>query len=133
MDSLDGDGLKTWVESMVPRYSIPSRGYVLYNVMWPMYHETKTVIKSLLHGSESIALTTDGWTSLAHQSYISLTAHIIDSEFQLKSFLLSTEHMTVAHTGENLLSHMENLLKEWGIHDKKYFGSLIMPVILRRQ
>lgn len=42
MDSLDGDGLKTWVESMVPRYSIPSRGYVLYNVMWPMYHETNS-------------------------------------------------------------------------------------------
>ena len=69
----------------------------------------------------NIALTTDAWTSISHQSYISLTAHVIDSEFQIKSFLLSTEHMAVAHTGENLLSHMEKLLKEWGIENKRVF------------
>ena len=121
LDSLCGEGLKAWVEAMAPRYSLPSSNYVLYNVMWPMYHETKSYIKSVLLGSESIALTTDGWSSAAHQSYISLTAHIINSEFELKSFLLSTEHMTVSHTGENLLSHLENLLKEWGIVNKKIF------------
>ena len=121
LDSLEGDGLRAWVEAMVPSYSLPSRNYILYNVMWPMYHGTKENVKSILHNSESIALTTDGWSSNAHESYISLTAHIIDSEFKLKSFLLSTEHMTATHTGVNLLSHMNKLLKEWGIENKKLF------------
>ena len=32
LDSLGGEGLKTWVEAMAPRYSLPTHNYVLYNV-----------------------------------------------------------------------------------------------------
>ena len=119
LDSLDGDGIQDWIETMMPCYSLPSRSYLLYDVIWPMYYETKELIKAYLNKNDSISLTTDAWGSMAHHSYISLTAHFIDAEFKLNSFLLSTEKIIESHTGENLLAHMEMLIKEWGIDNKQ--------------
>ena len=64
---------------------------------------------------ESYALTTDGWSSLADDRYISLTCHFIDDSYIFQSLLLQTKHMPGSHTGENLLSELENLIKFWNL------------------
>lgn len=42
-----------------------------------LYDTTKDGIREMLHG-EKLALTTDGWSSLATESYVMVTAHFID-------------------------------------------------------
>ena len=61
------------------RYSLPTCGYMLDNVINPMFQETKEDIKYKL--KTYIGLTTDAWTSMAQSSFITITAHILDEEF----------------------------------------------------
>ena len=80
-----------------------------------MYHSTVLHVKTMLGNAESYALTTDGWSSLADDRYISLTCHFIDDSYIFQSLLLQTKHMPGSHTGENLLSELENLIKFWNL------------------
>merc|ERR1712121_77790 len=102
------------------RYNIPSRAYLDVNVIQPMYEETKVVIKEELSKHNDIAITTDAWTSMTQQSYITVTAHVInEDESELKVFVLSTDEITERHTSENLMEHIGKVLKEYNI-SKEY-------------
>ena len=61
------------------------------------------------------AVTTDGWTSRANESYLSLTVHYIDKEWILQNHLLETRHCPQSHTGENLATELEDMLKAWNL------------------
>ena len=64
-----------------------------------MYEETKLVIKEDLRKYTNIAVTTDAWTSMTQQSYITVTAHVIDeTKCELKFYILSTSEITKRHT-----------------------------------
>lgn len=65
-----------------------------------------------------IALSTDIWTSRKTEGYLTLTAHFISSEWELKSFVLNTIRIRNSHTGENIKSEIETALDKWGIKHK---------------
>ena len=58
-----------------------------------------------------IAFTTDLWSGPDHESYICLTAHWLDSEWNLKRSLLDIYLCTDRHTGENLCDWMKDIWK----------------------
>ena len=102
------------------RYNIPCRAYLDANVIQPMYEETKLVIKEELSKHNNIAITTDAWTSMTQQSYITVTAHVIDEDkSELKVYVLSTAEITERHTSENLMEHIDKVLQEYNI-SKEY-------------
>ena len=98
------------------RYNLPSRYYIQENVMTPMYEETKVYIKNALKKQVNIGLTTDAWTSTTQQSYITVTAHIIDEDCNLKPYVLDTTEITKRHTSENLMDHIKKILTEYEIN-----------------
>ena len=118
LSECEGEGLKYFAETLDPRYSMPGSKYLKNNVMLPMYHETKMIIKAKLQKCDCIALTTDTWSSLAKQNYISLTAHLITDEFELQSYLLETKHLPKSHKSENLIEKIQEMIEEWGIGNK---------------
>ena len=77
-------------EILSGRYNLPTRTYILNNVINPMFQETKEHIKKELKKYKNIGLTTDAWTSMVQQSYITVTAHIIDEDCKLVSYVLDT-------------------------------------------
>lgn len=61
-----------------------------------------------------ISFTTDFWTdSLKQLSYISLTIHFINNEFQIKNYLICCDAMLEKKTGENILLTIENNIKSF--------------------
>ena len=72
------------------RYNLPTRTYNLDNFINPMFQKTKDHIKKELKKHKHIGLTTDAWTSMVQQSYITVTAHIIDEDCKLVSYVLDT-------------------------------------------
>ena len=80
-------------EILSGRYNLPTRTYILNNVINPMFQETKEHIKKELKKYKNIGLTTDAWTSMVQQSYITVTAHIIDEDFKLVSYVLDTQEI----------------------------------------
>ena len=47
-------------------------------------------------------LTTDIWTGLAMESYLTVTAHYIDKSWELQAFVLETLPFLERHTGVNI-------------------------------
>jgi len=75
-------------------------------------------IKSELRNVKSLVCTTDGWSSMAQNSYISLTAHIINNQWLSKSFTLATQEMEERHTAVNLAEKLTCILDDWEINGK---------------
>lgn len=51
-----------------------------------MYSEKKREIGENLQKAQSIALTTDSWTSRACQSYMTVTVHFVADDWTIKKF-----------------------------------------------
>ncbi|KAK7176491.1 hypothetical protein R3I93_000658 [Phoxinus phoxinus] len=64
---------------------------------------------------KKIALTTDGWTSLATEAYVTVTAHFIDDDWELKDVILKTAEAQKSHTAENVTECISNILGEYSV------------------
>ena len=84
-----------------------------------MYEREKENLKFLLGSiSSRICLTSDCWSSITSDGYITLTAHYVDDNWVLKKKLLNFCFMPPPHTGVHLSDHVCSLLKDWGILQK---------------
>ncbi len=87
---VDNVGFHELVRVLEPRYHMPSRPHFSQEVVPTLYCEAKTKVLDGLKKAENVAITTDGWTSRTCQSYITVTAHVITTEWEMKSFMLQT-------------------------------------------
>lgn len=101
------------LHSLEPRYKLPSRRYFADRVIPSLYYEVKDEVEVKINAAVSVALTNDGWTSRAAQSYVTTTAHFISEEWKLESKVLETVHIPESHTGENLGSALANTAAHW--------------------
>ncbi|KNA13143.1 hypothetical protein SOVF_119460 [Spinacia oleracea] len=65
-----------------------------------------------------ISLTSDCWSSITTDGYISLTAHYLDARWSLQKRILNFSFMPPPHTGVAMVEKIYNLLKDWGIEKK---------------
>lgn len=75
---VDGNGFPNLVRALNPRYNLPSRA-TMSNHIAKLYDSTAKSVKALLN-NRSVALTTDGWTSLHTDAYVTVTAHFISDD-----------------------------------------------------
>lgn len=104
-----------FVSTLEPAYSMPSRVYFSKTVVPELYEQTVSLVRDQLQSSKYVALTTDGWTSKATQSYVTVTAHCVDANWELKSFVLQTRALNDSHTAENLAKVLNEAVAEWNL------------------
>ena len=84
------------------RYQMPTRQTIAKKVT-QLYEIEKVNIKGILSALNSkMAITTDLWTACTNQSYMSVTLHWIENDWQLRRILLDLVPMHERHTGINL-------------------------------
>lgn len=110
---VDGAGFKEFCQAMEPRYHIPSRGTVTNRIV-EVYNSTSDKIKESIK-DKVVALTTDGWTSIATVSYVTATAHWINDEWEMLNNVLKTKALKVSHTAENVGECIQEILDVFGI------------------
>lgn len=76
------------------------------------------IIQRDLKSANNIACTSDCWSSLSQDSYITVTAHMINDEWYPKSYTLTTHKMEESHTASNLAYQLENTFEKWEIDQK---------------
>ena len=59
-------------------------------------------MKACLSSARVVALTRDGWTSRATESYVTVTSAHITPDWKLKTFVLQMRAMPESHTGVNI-------------------------------
>ncbi|KAK1877141.1 Zinc finger BED domain containing protein 1 [Dissostichus eleginoides] len=116
---VDNSGFRRLVNTLEPKYAIPSRPYFSRTVLPALYQETKAKVSQSLKEAECISITTDGWTSRATQSYITVTAHVMTSEVEIKSFFLQTRPLFTSHTGLNIAEVLKSAVLEWGLDNNQ--------------
>ena len=115
LSTVDDKGFRHLLHTIEPKYEPPSRKAITTNYIPKLYHETRERMKGKVSSAQSFSITTDMWTSLANQAYMSVTAHFINAEFQLESVLLDTREFLEAHTASNIATELEAVLDEWDL------------------
>ncbi|XP_051990723.1 E3 SUMO-protein ligase ZBED1-like isoform X2 [Xyrauchen texanus] len=115
---VENTGFRYMVNVTEPRYVIPTRKHITEVAVPRMYEEVKQEVKTSLASAERVALTCDGWTSRATESYITITAHHINENWELISHVLQTRAMHESHTGSNIAELLKVALEEWDIKSK---------------
>jgi len=82
-----------------------------------MFSFVQNKVKVSLNNAKHVAITTDIWTSINTDSYLTLTIHFL-SETVLKTFVLCTKKLESNHTSVYLSEIMTNELNNWNIFHK---------------
>ncbi|KAM9783585.1 E3 SUMO-protein ligase ZBED1-like isoform X3 [Syngnathus typhle] len=116
--SVEGEGFSELMNTLEPRYTIPSRQYFSERCVPRLYTRVKAEVLHELKEAGRVAITADGWTSRSTEAYITVTCHYIDTAWTLKNYVLQTRVLSDSHTGPNLASVLNEACEEWHIADK---------------
>lgn len=112
-------GFRKFISLLDPRYELPSAYTLCHKMLEESYTEVCTQLKIELSQIEYVAITFDAWTSVATESYVTVTCHFVDKDFCLKSAVLSTKPLPeVNHTAHNLSEALKAIFSEWEINEK---------------
>ena len=115
---VDGEGFQSLMSFVESGYHLPSATYFT-KVIELKYQETVTKVQQTLQAANYISITSDMWTSLANDAYISLTTHYISNEWKMESVCLGTIPVSEQHTGDNIVLWTEEILVKFGISTQK--------------
>lgn len=86
-----------------------------------IYQIEKEKLKKMLASLNGrICLTSDLWTSVASNGYMTVTAHYVDNDWVLQSKVLIFRHVPPSHDGPTIGEKLVEFIQEWGI-EKKVF------------
>ncbi|XP_022160721.1 zinc finger BED domain-containing protein 1-like isoform X3 [Myzus persicae] len=117
LSTVDGVGFVEFMNKISPNYEIPSR-FTIKRKIQGLYETEKHKVATEIQNIDSIALTTDCWTSKAMESYICVTAHGITKNWKIVNYIITTELMDERHTSINLKDKLVDIMKEWEIDTK---------------
>lgn len=110
---VENKGFRRLLHTLEPKYTIPSRTHFTRTVIPKLYEESKSKIVQILKDAVSIAITTDGWTSRSTQSYITITAHTVNSDWKMENVVLQTRPLFESHTGANIAEVLQTAVTDW--------------------
>eukprot|EP01103_Thecamoeba_quadrilineata_P000003 TRINITY_DN0_c0_g1_i3.p1 TRINITY_DN0_c0_g1~~TRINITY_DN0_c0_g1_i3.p1 ORF type:complete len:638 (+),score=44.70 TRINITY_DN0_c0_g1_i3:46-1959(+) len=110
-------GFRSLMDLGFPGVPLPSRSTLSLTHLPILYNEIKKKVISLLLLAQDVHLTTDCWTSLAMQNYLTLTCHFIVN-WRLFSLVLHTDIVTGGHGADNCSYIIRNVLEDFNIFAK---------------
>ncbi|XP_030221999.1 zinc finger BED domain-containing protein 1 [Gadus morhua] len=113
INAIYGSGFQALIHELEPRFNIPCFRTISGNIT-KLYETTKDGIREMLCG-EKLGLTTDGWSSLATESYVTVTAHFIDEDWEMRNVVLDMSELQTAHTAANVSACIDKVLQEFQV------------------
>lgn len=116
---VEDQGFKRLMSYLEPRYNIPSRKYFSTKLIPQLYEKTKVDCGKKFVDIKWVSFTTDMWSSLANDDFLSLTGHFVNSAFELEHIFLEVIPFTFAtHTAANIKSFLQETLVTWNLTEK---------------
>ena len=101
-----------------PGYRLPSNTHFMH-LIERKYTSVKQRIRNLLQEqAEFTAITADLWTSMATESYLTVTFHYLE-QWKTKSVISGTLPLSESHTAINIVTWIKELVDESGIASDK--------------
>lgn len=119
---VEDKGFKKFVKN-VPGYTLPGRKAISAAMIPALYEKTLAEVKeTVAQDIRSVCITTDCWTSSQTQSYIAVTAHYIDKNFEPQQVLLECKNIKERHTSAYLSEELKKVTDEYGLTTKVIFA-----------
>ena len=115
-------GFKNLISSLNSRYELPGRRYFMENEIPRLYDDVREAIRDDVTAASYFSCTTGCWTSRNMSSFMSVTAQLISSDWELKSWCLGCFEMLVDHTGDELKEALYDILDEWNLDKHRLAG-----------
>ncbi|XP_022520027.2 zinc finger BED domain-containing protein 4-like [Astyanax mexicanus] len=113
-----GEGFKQLMKKMEPGYVLPKRSSIS-QALSLKYSDLQDQVSAFIENSSALSLTTDIWTSLNMEAYMSVTCHFINQEWELCNFVLATKAMEVSHTGVHIAQLLGEVAESFAIPNYK--------------
>ena len=97
------------ISLLEPRYELPKRKYFSQSLIPSLYETAKQKLTAELSRADSVSLITDGWTSRNIDSYVTITAHYMRDDWELRNCVLQTRNIAVV---------LKQAIREWCIQDR---------------
>ncbi|GLT55520.1 hypothetical protein SLA2020_286350 [Shorea laevis] len=88
------------------------------NLCIATYESEKKKLKTLLSRVHKVNITTDMWTSCQQISYMVVTCHFIDSDWNLNRRVLNFCNIPPPHNGRIISDALHKCFRDWGIDNK---------------
>ena len=73
---VEGEGFREFMAFVEPEYTVPSRKTVTSRLE-KLFDDGASDLRTQLASAKKVSLTTDSWTALTTESYLTITAHYI--------------------------------------------------------
>ncbi|XP_065891555.1 zinc finger BED domain-containing protein 4-like [Dysidea avara] len=114
-----GKGFKDLMTYLEPGYHLPSATHFTH-LIERKYDVVKERVRHILQEQAVyIAITADLWTSVATESYITVTFHYLDAQWQMKSVVSGTLPLFESHTANNIVTWIKELVDDVSIATEK--------------
>ncbi|XP_019156926.1 PREDICTED: zinc finger BED domain-containing protein RICESLEEPER 2-like [Ipomoea nil] len=118
LNVVENYGFTFMFKANLPQFEKLSRAMARNDVI-TVYEIEKKKLQSMLRTINKISLTTDIWKSKVQKiSYMCVTGHFVDSNWQLQKRVLSFMPLPPPHTGVDIIYGVMKSTKDWGIEHK---------------
>lgn len=115
---VEDKGFREYTKALNPSYTLPGRKVLSQTMVPDRFLKCQAKVKGKVAQAASVCLTTDCWTSQTTTSFLSVTCHYIDEDFEMVSYLLDCFEFSDRHTADNLAEQLSKIAEEWGVSDK---------------
>ncbi|XP_030630707.1 zinc finger BED domain-containing protein 4 [Chanos chanos] len=83
-----------------------------------MYNQMKTEVKRVVGHAQDLVLTAELWVCTATDSYLTVTCHLINENWDLQSYTLETAHLLDNQSADYIVQQLVRIAKDWAIKEK---------------
>ena len=117
LDLMPNIHFRNMIASLNPQYRAPNRDTLANELIPSWYRVEKERLKQQLKEPAYAGITSDGWTSLAQDHYITVTVHFIVN-WVLFSKVLQTKAVYTSQTGIVVADEIGQITREFAVFEK---------------
>jgi len=114
----EGTDLQFLFKMLNPKVKVPTADTIHTGILSIFSEEQDRMRQKLQKMLGKISFTLDAWTSRNQLPFLGITAHWIDSDWNLCSTLIDFQLLSGPHSGENLKAAFEASCQTFGIMTK---------------
>lgn len=98
---VEDQGFQGFVRALDQKYKLPGRKKLTDTHLVNMFVDCQGKVRASVQKASSVVLTTDMWTSVSTEAYLTVTCHLIEN-WQMREFVLETHTFHGQHTADNI-------------------------------
>jgi hypothetical protein len=119
---LDDEGAQEFIDEVNNKYTVKCATTFRRQKLPLLYERVKEEMQRAFAKDfpelKGVSFTTDIWTSRNNDSYISLTLHYINSEFELVRFLIACTPFSGRHTGAAIAVNLDSFISDLNLDEE---------------